>query len=451
MNLFDKYDPNNVLYSSAMEGFSIGDAVSDIQNTIDEGAQRTNLSITNFIKKLMVMSRVFIQNKIADDPSLNDNLDCIQNQYLSFILAALSLNEDIGNNRTVRKQMEVVATEDYTSFLDAAQQAFGLVVGKEDNATKTTYGPYSAPGDKSGMGYKYDDIRDYTSQELDKIAKQDKEFYEYLVRKENERLNNKKHEERNQAEKDEKDKKAKAEREVDREKRKADELRRASTNASVNDRTRDLSLASGRIIEVEMGPQKKKVNIPVQLIPTIISDDVASSLITLNFTPNWRQRIVQAKAGEISWVKDFLFNMDLIKKNEEALRKDKTGLLYEIKKRQQNAAQAAIFKMIPMSNSNRQNVASTIFVFDKQSFMLNSKASGLNWRSFANRERFFAATFSFMVVLIDPIYAKSEYYWAGIDAIGEYSAKQLKAASKKESYDLKDIMAAFTQGHSPRF
>ena len=468
MSLFDNYDPS--IYTAGLEDdSSIKGVVDMVRNEIDQYQDRVNLSITNFVKKLMIMSRVFIQNKICDDPALNDTLDCVQNQYLAFILAALTLNESIGNNRTIRKQMEVVATENYRSFMDISDSVFNLDFGMEDNSTRTKYGPYGGKdgnSPKDGKGYRYNDIRNYDSKELDKIAREDPDFYEYMATKEIERQNKRATSAKNAAEKEaEANKKAAqkeaeaAEREAEKEaekrikqdidfrRKQAEKLRRDFTNASINDKTRELSLASGRIVEVMIG--NKKINIPVQLLPTIISDDVAESFITLNFKPNWRQRLVQAKAGEISWIKDFIFEMDQIKKYKDALKKDKSGLLYEMKQRQKNAASDAVFKML--TDGNSQNIASTIFIFDKQSFMLNAKASGLNWRNVATRDKFFAATFSFMTVLIDPIYAKSEFYWAGIDAVGEYSAKQLKAASKKESYDLKDIMAAFTQGHSPRF
>ena len=147
--------------------------------------------------------------------------------------------------------------------------------------------------------------------------------------------------------------------------------------------------------------------------------------------------------------------MDLIKQTEDAIRKDKTGMLYEMKMRQKNAAKEAAkdiakhFKS--QTHTGKQNLANSIFIFDKQSFMQTAKNSGLNWRNKESRDKFFNLTFSFMVVLIDPIYAKSEYYWSGLDAIGEFSNRQLKAAAKKESYDLKEIMAAFAQGHGPRF
>ncbi len=378
-SIFKGFDKSKLVSATEDTVKDVFDATLTIKDTVTKQVEllesKMNLSITNFVKKMMVISRVFIQNKIFDDPSLNDNLTCIQHQYLSFILAALNLTDNIDNNRTVKTMMEVVSTERYRSFSDIVDTVFGLEANGQNNNTNTTQNKW--PDGKS-------------------------------------------------------------------------------TQLSFDVKEKDLSLACGRIIEVEL-MNGKKINIPVQLIPTVIPNDVAEKFVTLNFTPDITKRWFQVTAGEISFFKDFLFQMDLIKQTEDAIRKDKTGILYEMKMRQRNAAREAAKDMAKnlesknINNVGKQNLANSIFIFDKQSFMQTAKNAGLNWRNPLARDRFFNLTFSFMVVLIDPIYAKSEYYWSGIDAIGEFSNKQLKSAAKKESYDLKDIMAAFAQGHGPRF
>lgn len=399
--------------------------VPGLKDTKDEALNRINLSITNFVKKLMIMSRVFIQNSIVDDPSLNDNLATIQNQYLAFILAALSLNEDVGSNRTIRTQIELVATENYNSLKDIFRSA-GYSVGREDTVPQG-----NTPEEKIRN---YQEERLWRNQRKQDDYKDDRKFEE-TVRPDQI--------EKRRIDRQEKINEDSYFNEQERRRRFND----PASNARIEKDTRNLSLASGRIIQVTIGG--KQVTIPVQLVPTIIPDEVAEKFISLNFQLSWRQRLVQAKAGEISWFKDFLFNIDQINKVKEALKKDKTGSLYEMKNRQKNAAFAAAQKAI--FTSNNQNIANSIFIFEKSSFMRNAKAFGLNWKNPAARDKFFNYTFSFMCVLIDPIYAKSEYYWSGIDAVGEYSAKQLKNASEKEAYNLKDIMSAFTQGHSPKF
>lgn len=430
--LEDDSSVQDVINTSTTIGKNLGKQINVLN-------ARTNLSITNFIKKMMVVSRVFIQNKIVDDPSLDDNLASIQNQYLAFILCALNLTESIDDGRTIKKVMSVVSTEKYNSFSDIADAVFGLEASGKNNNSGTGGARYrNKNSDYDGYPL---DVHAYTDKELQEIKKKDPKFldeiYEYTKQQKHwKKLNEKEHK-----------------REEEKRQKEQDKRKRIITDAEVDKATRDLSISSGRVIQVTMGG--KKINIPVQLIPTVIPNEVAEAFVSLNFTPDMAKRWFQVTAGEISFFKDFLFQMDLIKQTEDAIRKDKTGILYEMKRRQKNAAMDAsidIAKNIASQNSvGRQNLANAIFIFDKQTFMNAVHKAGLNWKNQASRDRFFNLTFSFMIVLIDPIYAKSEYYWSGIDAVGEFSNRQLKAAAKKESYDLKDIMAAFSQGHGPRF
>lgn len=348
--------------------------IDKVNTKLDETSDLVNTSITKFIKKMMVISRVYIQNSIVDDPALDPNLISIQNQYLAFILTALQMNAYIGPNSTVKRFTRVVATEKYTPFASLVDDSFGSIydsTGLEASNSNPTNKNTSAP-----------------SKPVNNVFR-----------------------------------------------------------SSTEERPKDLSLSTGRIIDVLVGGHS--IKIPVQLVPMILPNEVAEQFVSMNFTPSLRQRWMQFTTGEISFFKDLVFQCDMRQKKIEALKKDKSGVLYDML-RQQNRAQFKYEEKI-RTKKNTQNIANSIFIFEKQSFLRYANNAGLNWKLFANRERFFDSTFSFMLVLIDPIYGKSEHYWSGFDAVGEYSLKQLQAASKKESYDLRDIMAAFSQGHSPRF
>lgn len=361
---FDLFGGNEDVSGGVNIPGTIANVFGDTKNQISTALNdRTNRSVTNFIKNMIVTSRVYIQRKIADDPSIDDNLACITNQYLGFILAALGLNQVVSGNRTVRDLLNVVATERFKTIEEIACEAF--------NATMA----------------------------------------------------------------DKKD---------------------ASPTAKLGDNNKELSFASGKIIEfgINIDGNIKNVSIPVHMVPKIIPDEVAEQFVALNFEQSTRIRFLQVLAGEKSFIRDLVFNMDLIKKKTDALKKDSDNVLYDMLKHTDNVALRSILENISLlksQNDKSQNLANTVLVFNKQSFMTYAHDAGLNWKNAASRESFFKKSASFMVVLIDPIYAKSEYYWSGLDYVGEYSAKQLKAAKNKDSYDLKDIMAAFTQGVGPKF
>lgn len=400
-----------------------------IDRVTQEVLDRTNTSVTNFIRKSMVMSRVYIQIGIADDPSIDDNLACIQNQYLGFLLTALGLNTVVINNKTVRELARVVATERFDTIEELACEAFGSFIMIDKDAEDLENLKDSNTRSRDAIKHQRDIQRDADKHERD-LERDDIKSV-----RDTERDN----------QKYERDTKRNAE--VDK--------RANKTEASVNKESRDLSFSSGRIIEFTFeGPNGKvKANIPVHMVPKVIPDEVAEQFVSLNFKLDNSKRWLQVLAGEKSFFKDYLLQLDLIKKKNDALKKDTNNDLYDMLSHSNDQAGANIrdkVKNFAAGAIKAQNLANTVLIYDKQSFKEYAHNSGIKWDKASVRDEFFRKTMSFMVVLIDPIYDVSEYYWSGIDAVGQYSSKQLKAAKSKGSYDLKDIMTAFTQGTDPK-
>lgn len=433
-SLVTAFEDDNASLASTGKAFRDG-----LQQVLD----RSNVSITNFIKKMIVTSRVYIQRSIADDPSLDDNLACIKNQYLAFILAALGLNNSIIGNRTVRELVNVVASEqfdsctDFKSIEDVAYEAFGFDMKQRteyrNNRERDTTG-HKRDIDKIKFKDKLDRERD--SEKYDRDTQRDQTKFD----REDARIraDNKREDDRNTI------------------KDKREDDRSRKSEAGVNKESRELSLASGSIVEFTFeGPQGKiKINIPVHLIPKIVPDEVAEQFVSLNFSLDFRKRWLQVQAGEKSFIKDFLLQLDVIKKKNEALKKDTDNVLFDMLSQANNKAGKnilALAKSMALDVTKSQNMANTVLIYDKQSFMQYANNVGVRWNNPSAREAFFKKTMSFMVVLIDPVYDMSEYYWSGFDFVGEYSSKQLKAAKAKGSYDLKDIMTAFNQGTNPKF
>lgn len=457
VSLFDGYNPDkdglwkptnttmidNSLFGSG-ERLVVGreESVPEaIDRVTQEVLDRTNTSVTNFIKKSMVMSRVYIQRGIADDPSIDDNLACIQNQYLGFLLAALGLNTVVINNKTVRELVRVIATERFDTIEELACEAFGSFVMIDKDAEDLEYLRDNHARRRDDIKHGRDNQRDTIKHERD--VQRDKDKHERDLERDD--IKSVRDTERDDL-KYERDTKRNAE--IDN--------RANKTDSSVNKESRDLSFSSGRIIEFTFeGPHGKiKANIPVHMVPKVIPDEVAEQFVSLNFKLDNSKRWLQVLAGEKSFFKDYLLQLDLIKKKNDALKKDTDNTLYDMLAHSNDKAGANIrdkVKHFAAGAIKAQNLANTVLIYDKQSFKQYAHNSGIKWDKASTRDEFFKKTMSFMVVLIDPIYDVSEYYWSGIDAVGQYSSKQLKAAKNKSSYDLKDIMTAFTQGTSPKF
>lgn len=214
-------------------------------------------------------------------------------------------------------------------------------------------------------------------------------------------------------------------------------------------------LVNGRLIELEFQGEgmrdKVKANIHVQLVPHIIDTLVSEGFMSVNFVPPISARIKAMRAGEISFIKDFIFARDLIKRQSEALKKDDQGMLLEMMSRQRNQLfkwAANLIGILPETH----NLSNAIVIVNKMTFDKVCRNAHVDFDNFLQRTKFFAKTYTMGVVVVDPMYGKVTMYFAGMPQVGTYSFEMVKKVGfKKESFDLKEIMTAFAQGAAPRF
>ena len=220
---------------------------------------------------------------------------------------------------------------------------------------------------------------------------------------------------------------------------------------------KNTNLPSGRIIEVKFGNVGKDinegtfaVNLFLQLLPQYIPSDVASQFIGLNFTPSVKQRWMQVSAGEISMVRDLLLGQDIRKKRLKALKNDKSGALSDMLDRQANALANSWLKLAFVT-PERQNIANTILIFEKNTFDRACSNAGLRFKDYNSRQRFFDKTFAMMLCVVDPMYNKIEMYYHGLPAMSTFTFEQMKRNAKTESVDLLSVMKTYAQGMAPKF
>ena len=84
----------------------------NLVNLVRDVEDRTSRSLTQYIKRSMIASRVFIQREVADEEILPDLLLTLQQMYIGWILTAMQMNTYVDNARTVRTALDIVATED---------------------------------------------------------------------------------------------------------------------------------------------------------------------------------------------------------------------------------------------------------------------------------------------------------------------------------------------------
>lgn len=212
----------------------------------------------------------------------------------------------------------------------------------------------------------------------------------------------------------------------------------------------------GRIIEITFGKPAGAANkdgettavtvsMYLNVFPTVISDLVAEAFVTTNIPPSFGQRALQYRAGEISFWKDVILGMDMLKARRKALRSDRSGALRDMYDYQENAVGNAMLKYAQMY-PEKQNIASALMIFDKASFSRACHSVGLNFDRFSDRQRFFNKALPLMVFLVDQEYNRATVYFHGLDLKATYNFRDLKENAKNEKYDLVELMQSMNRG-----
>ena len=214
-------------------------------------------------------------------------------------------------------------------------------------------------------------------------------------------------------------------------------------------------LISGRILEIQVSvtpssdskhdkPTTVSVPLYIKLNPRIIPDTIVDELISANITPSFKQRWLQYRAGEIAFFKDFLLQLDMVRKRAKALRHDKSGVLYDILRHRYKGLLRRLLKLVGL-NKQAQNIATSIFVFDRYDLKRAASNAGINFDRYSDRQKFFNRNFAMLVYSVDNQYGMVDIYADSIADKGEYTFNQLKGMGKGAKMDLVEIIKALQQ------
>lgn len=349
------------------------DSIGDLARTIRDFQTNTAVSLPAYLKSTNIMSRVYIEEPLADEDIILPLMGMLNQVYCGFVLTALQMSQFVSHTRTVRNLLETVASEDYNNTSDIIENKLGnLKVHNEET----------------------------------KISSFD---------------------------------------------------------------NKEQKLFSGRVIEVDLkfpspieDPDKPetrdytaKVALYIQLIPYLITDEVAKQVIGLNVGHDLGMRYKKMKAGEISFFWDFMFERDLINDKKKALKEDRTGLLHEILLKQTNNLSKALLSLAGILPKNH-NLANSILIIDSNTFKSACNKANSDFSNKNVRTKFFKESFLMLLVIVDTTFNSVTIYFNGLDTKGTYSFKMIQAnsgsgSSGSDKYDLKDIMTALSHGMTPKF
>lgn len=373
-------------------------------------------SLTQYTKTTNIMSRVYLEESILRDeicPALFGTMNQI---YTSYILSAFNLDTLCANGRTVQEMFQAVGTE-HLDILREIKNTFGK--------SNYTFSNENTIVDLEPMSQRLPVGRLI---ELSMTGAVALDTHSADVSTSQQRTDN--HGSETARDKDGQD---------------------VGKNHSDSEGTTSSSSVSTRNTTTE-STYSFKAYLYVQLIPYVLQPDVVKGYVSANFDPPISSRWLQFKAGEISFWNDFVFTHDLIKKQSDILRKDRSGIISEMMNKNRGRLARwllGVTHIRPVSH----NTANSIMICSKEAFDQACADSHLDFRNPAQRQAFFTKTWSMILCVVDQHYNTVDMYFNGLDVKGTYSFEMINHVGTKGSDNntLKDFMTAFSRGLSPKF
>lgn len=363
----------------------------------------SNGSLTGALKSLTFPTRIYTDEALSTDPNTSKIAKVGVGIYASMIMATLHLENFVaGSHTTVLDRLSTVATEGLDTFVDAED-----VLAQEDLGLDEV----------AGLKYLEFKTGDYQRQNAE-------------LRKRNSEL----------------------------EKRVGDGKPDAkSISAS------DVAIGGPDIMPAGMmynvtltNPndpnQSTVVPILVQARPFILSGHALSYMIEDAAPLPAHLQMLQVKAGEKRFVRDFLLQLKRIEKQAAASRSDKDGgfsaYLRDVAKKDRFKLGSIL--MAGASRSVTRNAASNILIISQDTLDIIRSETGVDFENKSTRDEFMRNTYNMMVFVVSQTYNKVRLYMNGIDDVGVYNIEDFSSA-KSSNTDMKTLLAFMTQGRAPRF
>lgn len=382
-----------------------------------DGAQKVSespKSVTEFNKKGTIESRVYLDSLIANEAVIHPLLMSLQNLYISYIANTFMLNEYISDGYKVSDALNIIATEDRHDDPDLYNNLitdFANFVGMEANI--------------SGLE---DD------NEEDEFARRQRN---------NERIRTNR--DISKAVTDKRDK----------ERADADAKVKKDITTKFDDPAPPKNpLPEGRQIAITMTARNKEtitVNLMIILKPYYIKQELVKEMIKLDTNPSTLKRYFQWRAGEIAFMRDFIFQLDQIKHRSKTARSDESGTLLDYIDTQTLKGRKRLidfFKAFDSKKALSSNVANNILIFSEDAVKRAKADSAFDLHKTRDRNSYFQRTYAMFICVIDPMYNKVYLYMNGYDNGATYSYSDFTNRSK-DTADIKSILETISQNRMP--
>lgn len=417
-------------------------------------------SLTQSTKPYTIRSKSYVEAGIARQDIATNILSTSSSLYCGMVLMALQAQNMVASGVKVGDILSTVATEARTPFANLAEDLSEMTAGLE----ALDHDPYTGKRKSSSRNPYTGSSSSSTTSSQNSDSQRDQR--ERDQRRRDEREDARRAEDKAQRDADQK---RREEREDSREaeRRQREDAEKAAVTVDNKLSAKDITVAGpdvlpqGSLIDVTLvGTDKNGAQIPqhvvmaVHMVPFIVQSN-AAELILGNAAPgSFRQRLTQYHAGEISSIKDLIFQTNRIAKITKALTDDKSGgfeaYLKEAGKKDKSHIRN-IFSKLWSSKTMSSNIANSVLVVSEDTVSAVKGEYKFDLHSGGDRARFFKNSYVMMIWVVDEAYERVTLYLNGVEDVGDYSYAQLKPKSKNDTANLVQVMAAMSQNRAPRF
>jgi len=209
-----------------------------------------------------------------------------------------------------------------------------------------------------------------------------------------------------------------------------------------------VNLAVGRQLRVYIGVGEQAIGIDItlQLNPEVIPAQALPDVLALTTTDkSYVGRFRQWRSGEIDSFNDYLWGLDIIERDRKALLNDPSGIYSEARRKKSTSRWQSL-----LSGKKSINMASTMAVIstgvaDEMQLSIKGKLKRPNVR-----EKYFDATNSMMLMVLDQRKERVTLYQRGIAKHGVYSFRDIEKVGKSnDGMDIGAVLQAYKMGDAP--
>lgn len=211
------------------------------------------------------------------------------------------------------------------------------------------------------------------------------------------------------------------------------------------------SLTTGKQFEVLFERDGNKAPVVMSLslsLNTLPTEDMKSIIAFSDQMNTFTERLIRARAGQLSYVKDIIFCNDLIDQARKNRYRDRTGYYRQMMERRSKNWLAGLLSF-DMSINN----ASSVMIVDQETLDSLTAELGGSFDDLEVRNRVFKDTLTVFIAAVDIRWGRVKIYHRGSDTVSTVEVTDLKSSGKGggKATNVDDIITAYRSGATPSF